>query len=47
MTLKNVLDQRRLWIAPRISDIDDERYPTIVEDSLQGVSCVRGQPKKK
>ncbi len=32
------LDQRRLWVAPRVSDIDDERDPTVVEDGLQ--TCV-------
>ena len=42
-TLEDILNQRRLRVTPCISNIDNERYPTIVEDSLQGVLCVRGQ----
>ena len=46
-TLEDILNQRRLRVTPCISNIDNERYPTIVKDSLQGVLCVRGRSKKK
>ena len=31
---KDSLDQRWLGIAPRVSDVDDEWNPAIVQDSL-------------
>lgn len=33
--LVDVLDQRRLRVAPCVSDIDDERNPAVVSDSLK------------
>ena len=40
-TGKDSLDQRRLGIAPRVPDVDDERNPAIVDDSLQERAGVR------
>lgn len=36
--LTNALDQRRLRIASRVANINDERNPTVVEHGLCGVS---------
>jgi len=30
----NILDERRLWVAPCVAHIDNERNPPIVHDSL-------------
>ena len=36
--LANALNQRRLRIASRVANINDERNPTVVEHGLCGVS---------
>ena len=33
-SLSYALDQRRLWVAPRVANVDDEGNPAIVDDSL-------------
>lgn len=32
--LNYALDQRRLWVTPRVANVDDEGNPAIVDDSL-------------
>lgn len=32
--MRHVLDQRRLGVAPRVANVDDEGNPAIVDDSL-------------
>lgn len=43
----NALDQRWLWVAPSKSNVDYERNPAIVEDSLSKVSSTPSRSATK
>lgn len=39
--MQGVLDERRLRVAPREANVDDRRYPAVVENGLK--KCPQGQ----